>query len=128
MPQYIERKKKKKKEKHYVHAHCTAFELLLLLLFSILRALVLATEARLSMPMRAAGLGKELLWTTVVVLLQSWGRWDSVLKFVLGLAAAACGPLMFCWFGTDIIQKVQFVPVLLEYRSARLVGSTKPRH
>ncbi|XP_023726546.1 uncharacterized protein LOC111874907 isoform X2 [Cryptotermes secundus] len=35
----------------------------------------------------------------------TWGQGNSVLKFVLGLAAAACGPLMFCWFGTDIIQE-----------------------
>ncbi|XP_069696751.1 odorant receptor 4-like [Periplaneta americana] len=35
----------------------------------------------------------------------SWGQGNGVFKFVLGLAAAACGPLMFCWFGTDIIQE-----------------------
>ncbi|KAJ9587565.1 hypothetical protein L9F63_018996 [Diploptera punctata] len=35
----------------------------------------------------------------------SWGEGNNQLKFILGLMAAMCGPLMFCWFGTEMIQE-----------------------
>jgi hypothetical protein len=38
--------------------------------------------------------------------LQMWGQDNSILKFIFGFVAAMCSPMIFCWYGTAIIENV----------------------
>ncbi|XP_023724025.2 odorant receptor 85b [Cryptotermes secundus] len=33
-----------------------------------------------------------------------WGQDNSILKFIFGFVAAMCSPMIFCWYGTAIIE------------------------
>jgi hypothetical protein len=38
--------------------------------------------------------------------LQTWGQDNNILKFLLGFAGTMCAPIIFCWYGTAIIENV----------------------
>jgi amino acid permease len=47
-------------------------------------------------------------WVLIYLTLfsQTWGQDNSILKFIFGFVAAMCSPMIFCWYGTAIIENV----------------------